>query len=149
MERMDKNGKKLLKDHCWIKTQVLFLSQLCLKTVALLWLPFLQALHTKGKNNCNINMLLHQCITETTLQNTALQKMSLFALFHFQFSEAYLITIFGKILESREALNLDTVYFIGSWIHLGNNNIVTVLKLLSKLIPDGSKFLAMTTPRGI
>lgn len=63
--------------------------------------------------------------------------------------ETYLITIFGEIFKCWEALDLHTFYFIGSRVHLSNYNIFTVLEFLSKLIPDGSKLLAVSTPWGI
>ena len=50
-------------------------------------------------------------------------------------------------LDGREALDLDLLKLVGGRVHLGDDNALVVRVLLSQLVPDGDKLLAVTTPR--
>lgn len=52
-------------------------------------------------------------------------------------------------LERGEAVDFHCLYFIGCWIHLGNDNVLMVPVGLSQLVPDRSQLLTVTTPGGI
>merc|ERR1711963_602445 len=60
-----------------------------------------------------------------------------------------LIAVLGEVLEGGEALDLDRLDLVGGGVHLGNHNILTVLELGAKLVPDGGQLLAVSAPRGI
>lgn len=51
--------------------------------------------------------------------------------------------------KSGEAVDFDWFDLIGSGVHLCHNDVSAVLKLLAKLIPDGSQLFAVSTPRCI
>ena len=45
-----------------------------------------------------------------------------------------------------EALDLDLLQLVGGGIHLGNDNVLVIGILLSQLVPDGCKLLAVSAP---
>ena len=47
-----------------------------------------------------------------------------------------------------EALDLDLLQLVGSGVHLGNDNVLVIGILLSQLVPDGYKLLAVSAPDG-
>lgn len=58
----------------------------------------------------------------------------------------YLITTLGKVFERGEALNFYIFYLVSSAIHLGNDDILTILEFLTKLVPNGSQLFTMSAP---
>ena len=56
---------------------------------------------------------------------------------------ANLVVSFGEQLDGGEALDLDVLEFVGSRVHLGNDNVLGVLELLAQLIPGRNKLLAV------
>jgi len=60
-----------------------------------------------------------------------------------------LLAALGVELNGGETLNANTFNFIGSGVHLSDNNILVVLKLGGKGSIDGSKGLAMATPGSV
>jgi len=52
-------------------------------------------------------------------------------------------------LDGGEALDLDVFKLVGGGVHLGDDNVLRVLELLSKLVPGGSELLAVSAPWGI
>ena len=46
----------------------------------------------------------------------------------------------------REALDTKSIYFVSSAVHLGEYNVVVVLVVLSQLVVDWLKLLAVSTP---
>ena len=50
----------------------------------------------------------------------------------------YLVGFLAEELERGEALHLDLVDFILGGVHLGNHNVLVVLKVLGEVLPDRS-----------
>ena len=48
-----------------------------------------------------------------------------------------------------EALNLHLLQFVGSGVHLGDDDGLVVFVFLPQLVPDGSQLLAVSAPRGV
>eukprot|EP00043_Microstomoeca_roanoka_P020814 m.254117 g.254117 ORF g.254117 m.254117 type:complete len:325 (-) comp17707_c0_seq1:708-1682(-) len=57
-----------------------------------------------------------------------------------------LVRVGREELESRKALNAKILKLVGSGIQLGNNNVIDGGKLLTQLVPNGCKLLAVTAP---
>ena len=47
-------------------------------------------------------------------------------------------------LDSGEALDLDVLELVGGGVHLGDDDLVVVGELVTQLIPDGGKLLAVS-----
>ena len=56
---------------------------------------------------------------------------------------------FGKVFEVWETADLNTVEFVGSSVGFGDDDVVTVGKSFTELVPDGGERFAVTTPWGI
>jgi hypothetical protein len=50
----------------------------------------------------------------------------------------------GEKLDGGESLDLNILNFVGSRVHLCNDDIFRVLEVLSQFIPDGHQLLAVT-----
>ena len=61
----------------------------------------------------------------------------------------YLITALGEVFQCGEALDLNVFQLVSSRVHLGDNNVLTILEFLTELLPDGSKLLAVSAPWSI
>jgi hypothetical protein len=58
-------------------------------------------------------------------------------------SNNYLVSL-GEKLDGGESLDLYILNFVGSRVHLGNDDIFRVLEVLSQFVPDGHQLLAVT-----
>ena len=56
----------------------------------------------------------------------------------------YLVVSLGAQLDGRESLNLDVLELVGGGVHLGDDNVLGVLELLTQLVPDRDELLAVT-----
>ena len=56
----------------------------------------------------------------------------------------YLVVSLGEQLDGRESLNLDVLELVGGGVHLGDDNVLGVLELLTQLVPDRDELLAVT-----
>lgn len=52
-------------------------------------------------------------------------------------------------LEGGEAVDFDRLNLVGCWVHLGDDDVSTVLVLLTQFLPDRGQLLAVSTPRGV
>ncbi len=55
----------------------------------------------------------------------------------------YLVVSLGEQLDGGEALDLYVLEFVGSRVHLGDDNVLGVLEFLAQLIPDRNELLAV------
>ena len=56
----------------------------------------------------------------------------------------YLVVSLGEQLDGRESLDLDVFELVGGGVHLGDDNVLGVLELLTQLVPDRDELLAVT-----
>lgn len=61
----------------------------------------------------------------------------------------YIVRVLGEELESGESSDCYTIHLILGGINLGNDDIIVVFEVLSKIIPDGGQLLAVATPWSI
>ena len=62
---------------------------------------------------------------------------------------SHLIASLREELDGGERLDFDVVQLVGSGVHLGHNNILVVLELLTQLVPDRHQLFAVSAPWGV
>lgn len=60
-----------------------------------------------------------------------------------------LVVLLAEVFDCGEGRDLDALQLVGSGVHLGNDNILIVLVLLSQLVVDGGQLLAVSAPWGV
>ena len=58
-----------------------------------------------------------------------------------------LVISLGEQLDGRESLDLDVLELVVGGVHLGDDNVLSVIELLTGLVQGRGELLAVTTPR--
>ena len=56
----------------------------------------------------------------------------------------HLVVSLLEELDGGEALDLDVLQLVGGGVHLGDDDLVVVGELVTQLVPDGGKLLAVS-----